>query len=329
MNVRLITGLYLLIFIGSVSLFVSEAQSEQGRSAFSLRWENDTFGGTDANYTNGMSAALTRPGSGLLGGIWNLLGAGNGRKTSTYEITQLQFTPSDLTLNPPDPNDRPYVGLTYLASATHLQREESLQSFKLIAGFVGPDSGADAAQRLAHHALNQKSPQGWAYQLRDEGVFNLQYEYRHKYQFKSRTSGLGIELIPMAGGFLGNYLTQAQSDVLIRFGYHLADDFGPTSLRGIGYLPLPQFENTDYSWGTDAFIRGGANLVIHNMTLDGNTFMKSRSVNKHLVVPAVEFGIELWTKYFLTTASFQYRGREFDAQQNREGYGSILVSLLF
>ena len=329
MSRRSIIGLITLIIIGAASLFVSEAQSAPVQSAFSLRWENDTFGGTDANYTNGMSAALTRTESGLLGGVWNLLGAGNGRKTSTYEITQLQFTPSDLTLAPPDPNDRPYVGMTYLASATHLQRGESLQSFKLIAGFVGPDSGSEAAQKLAHHALNQKTPRGWPYQLRDEAVLNLQYEYRHKYQLKSRTSGLGIELIPMAGGFLGNYLTQAQADVLIRFGYHLADDFGPTSLRGIGYLPLPQFENSDYSWGVNAFIRGGANLVIHNLTLDGNTFISSRSVNKRLVVPAVEFGTEFWTKYFLTTFSFQYRGRDFDAQPDREGYGSILLSLLF
>jgi hypothetical protein len=130
----------------------------------------------------------------------------------------------------------------------------------------------------------------------------------------------------MGGAFLGNYLIQGQSEVLVRFGYHMADDFGATSLRGIGYLPLPQLENTDHSWGINAYIRGGANLVFHNLTLDGNTFINSRSVEKRLLVPSAEFGMALWTRKFLTTLSFQYWGREFGSQPQREGYGSILVS---
>jgi lipid A 3-O-deacylase len=319
----------MLNLIGGAFPFVPEAHSAPVQSTFSLRWENDTFGGTDANYTNGMSLALTRTGSGLLGGVWNLLGVDNGRKSATYEATQFQFTPTDLMLNPPDPNDRPYAGMSYLACATHLQREENLQSLKLIVGFVGPDSGSEAVQKLAHRTLNQKSPRGWPYQLNDEAIVNLLYEYRYRYLLKSGSSGLGAELIPMGGAYLGNYLIQAQSEVLLRFGYNLPDDFGPTSLRGIGYLPMPQFENTDYSWGVNAFIRGGANLVIRNLTLDGSSFSRSPNVEKRLVVPMTEIGAALWTREFLTTLSFQYWGREFASQPFREGYGSIMFSFPF
>jgi lipid A 3-O-deacylase len=302
----------------------ADANAEPADSAFSLRWENDTFGWTDANYTNGMSIALTKSGKGLLGSVWDLAGASGGRKTTVYELTQLQFTPSDLARVSPDSNDRPYAGLTYLACITHLQKEERLQSLKLIAGFVGPDSGAEESQKVAHHLLHESSPQGWGTQLRDEAVVNLLYEHRHRYRL--RNGSFGVELIPMGGVSLGNYLIQGQSEVLFRFGYHLPDDFGATSLRGIGYLPLPELENTGHSWGINAYIRGGANLVFHNLTLDGNSFISSRSVGKRLFVPSVEFGTSLWTRKFLTTLSFQYWGREFGSQPKREGYGSILVS---
>jgi len=325
----LIPFLFSLICIHGTLLTPADSHAEPMNSAFSLRWENDTFGGTDANYTNGVSLALIRAGKGLLGGLWDIGGVDSGRKSTVYELTQLQFTPSNLSLLSPDQNDRPYVGLTYLACITHLQKEESLQSIKLIAGFVGPDSGAEEAQKVAHHLLREKSPQGWPAQLRDEAVVNLLYEYRHKYRLTPGTWGLGAELIPMGGTYLGNYLVQAQSEVLFRFGYHLPDDFGATSLRGIGYLPLPQMENTDYSWGINAYIRGGANMVFRNLTLDGNTFIHSRSVNKRMVVPVVEFGTALWTRKFLTTLSFQYWGREFNFQPLREGYGSILFSFPF
>ena len=324
----LVPFLIALICIHTI-LLPADSHAEPMDRAFSLRWENDTFGWSDANYTNGMSLALTRTGNGLLGGVWDLWGVPNGRKSTVYELTQFQFTPSNLALISPDPNDRPYAGLTYLACITHLQKEKSLQSLKLIAGFVGPDSGAEEAQKVAHHLLNESSPQGWSAQLRDEAVVNLLYEYRHKYRLTFPDGPFGAELIPMGGAFLGNYLIQAQSEVLIRFGYHLPDDFGATSLRGIGYLPLPQMENTDYSWGINAYVRGGANMVFHNLTLDGNTFIHSRNVDKRLIVPMIEFGTALWTRKFLTTLSFQYWGREFDSQPLREGYGSILFAFPF
>lgn len=328
MQLKVIPCLFVLVATISVPLFAA-AEAEPPQSAFSLRWENDTFGGTDANYTNGMSAALTRPGTGLLGSVWNLVGATDGRTSTVYELTQFQFTPTNLWLTSPDPNDRPYAGLIYLGCTTHLQQEESLQSLKLLAGLVGPSSGAREAQDLAHKILGESASKGWSQQVDDEFIINLLYEYRHRYRLTPQAAAFGFDVIPMAGAFLGNYLIQAQSEVLIRFGYQLPDDFGTTSLRGIGYLPLPQTETPGHSWGSDLYVRGGANLVARNLTLDGNTFSHSRSVDKRPLVPAVEFGTALWMRQFMATISYQVWGREFANQPYREGYGSILLSVLF
>jgi lipid A 3-O-deacylase len=304
-------------------------QYAQSPSAASLRWENDTFGDTDANYTNGISLALTRPGNGPLGGVWGLLGEREGKRFATYELTQLQFTPVDLSRTNPDPADRPYAGLLYLGLTTHLQREESLQSLKLMAGLVGPGSLAEATQRFTHRTLGFGLPQGWASQIKNEPVIDLVYEYRRKFALTPRGAAAGIELIPRGGAMLGNYLIQGEAGAQLRVGYHLPDDFGATVLRGIGYLPFPLDEKPHHSWGFYAFAGGEASLVGWNVTLDGNTVAESRNVDKRPFLPAAEFGATLWTEYFQTSFAYVMLGKEFYGQKVREDYGSILLSAFF
>ncbi|KAF0221541.1 MAG: outer membrane [Geobacteraceae bacterium] len=326
---RLIPGLIVLLCISATPSFAAEQQAEPIRSAFSVRWENDAFGKTDANYTNGISLALTRTGRGVLGGLWDLGGEADGKRFAAYELTQLQFTPSDLKRSNPDPNDRPYAGLLYLGFTTHLQREESLHSLKLMAGVIGHASYSEGIQKFTHEALGYNLPNGWTHQLKNEPVVNLLYEYRYKYPLTPRDAAVGVELIPMGGAFLGNYLIQAQAEVQCRVGYHLPDDFGSTVLRGISYLPFPQDEKTHHAWGFYAFAGGAANLVARNLTLDGNTIAQSQSVDKRLFLPAAEFGASLWTRWFQTTFSYVMWGREFNGQPEREDYGSVLFSYFF
>lgn len=326
---RLIAATIVLVCLGATPSLAAEQRAEPILSAFSLRWENDAFGGTDENYTNGISLALTRKGNGPLGGIWDLGGNVEGKRFVTYELTQLQFTPADLELSDPPLTDRPYAGLLYLGISTHLQRGENLHSLKLMAGVVGPASGAEGLQRFTHRVIGYNLPHGWGTQLNNEPVFNLLYEYRHKYTLTSQDAPFGVELIPMGGAFLGNYLIQAEAEVQCRVGYHLPDDFSTTVLRGIGYLPFPQEEAIRHVWGIYAFAGGGANLVGRNLILDGNTFSRSRSVDKRPFLPSAEFGATLWTRRFQTSFSYVMLGKEFYSQPVREDYGSVLFSFFF
>jgi len=312
------------------SAFASFAEEQSWpQNAFSVRDENSALGGHDENYTNGISMALTRKGKGPLGWVWDLAGSGDGERFSTYELTQLMFSPRDLTLSNPDPTDHPYAGLLYLGITTHLQRENSLNSLKLIAGLAGPDAFAGDVQKFVHRIEGYNDPQGWAYQIKNEPVVNLFYEYRYKQALTSPDSDLGIELIPMGGAFLGNYLIQAETDAQCRIGYHLPKDFGTTVLRGSGYLPFPQEDKVRHAWGIYAFAGGGASLVARNLVLDGNTFAHSRSVEKRPFLPAAEAGASLWTRRFQATLSYVFWGREYYGQQIRENYLSGLLSCFF
>lgn len=325
---RLVSILIVLMCVLTTPSFAEEQQADPTRSAFSIRFENDSFGNTDSNYTNGLSIALTRKGSGLLGGFWNLAGETEGERFATYELTQLHFTPSRLELSDPDPADRPYAGLLYLGFTTHLQREDSLHSLKLMAGVVGHSSYAEGIQKFTHRTLHYKMPEGWDHQLKNEAIVNLLYEYRQKYRITPMDAPVSVELIPLGGAFVGNYLIQAEAGVQCRVGYH-PDDFGATVLRGAGYLPFPQAEGKRHEWGFYVYAGGVANLVARNLTLDGNTFAHSRSVDKRLFLPVGEFGASLWASRIQATFSYVMWGREFYGQPEREDYGSILISYFF
>ena len=329
MNSWLLSSLSILICLTATPSFSEERPAPHIKSAFSLRFENDSFGDTDENYTNGMSLALALTGGGVLGGVWNLFDAPEGRRFATYELGQLIFTPSNLNLPDPDPLDRPYAGFLYLGISTYLQHEESLHGLKLFAGVVGPASLAEAVQRATHRLIGSTLPKGWDYQLRNEPVVNLLYEYRRKISLTSRDAAVGVELIPMGGAMLGNFLIQAQTEMQVRIGYQLPNDFGTTTLRGIGFLPFPQDDVSHRAWGFYAFAGGYASVVGRNLTLDGNTFMHSRSVDKRPFLPALEFGASLWTRYFQTSFSYVMLGNEFYGQPRREDIGSVLLSSYF
>ena len=325
----LISILIVFICFPVTALFAAESSEKPVHGAFSVREENDAIGGNDENYTNGISIALTRKGEGLLGKVWDLAGNSEGERLATYELTQLMFSPYHIRYSNPDPTDHPYAGILYLGFTTHLRRENSLHSIKLITGIAGPDAFAGETQTFAHRILGFGHPQGWAYQIKNEPVFNLVYEYRYKYALTPRDAKIGVELIPMSGTFLGNYLIQAETDIQCRIGYHLPNDFGTTVLRGIGYLPFPQDDTAHHTWGIYAFAGGGANLVARNLVLDGNTFANSRSVDKRFFLPMAEAGTSIWMRRFQVSLSYVMLGNEYYGQQKRENYCSGLFSYFY
>lgn len=302
------------------------------RTAISLRWENDALAGRDENYSNGISLSLAREGRGLLGGIWGWFGATEGRWVSGLELGQVIVTPSDTRLAVPVPSDRPYAGLLYAALSTQYSHGHQFHGLKFMAGVVGPASLAEEAQTWVHRQIGNTEPQGWDYQLENEPIFNLVYEHRRRYNLLRTENGWGAQFIPTVGGMLGNLLIQAQAGGQLRFGYHLLDDFGTTLLRGLGNLPCPQAHrggDSGRKFGAHLFAGGGANLVARNLTLDGNTFRDSPSVDKKPFFAAGEFGVSVWLRPIQATFSYVVWGKEFEGQKHNSQFAAVTATVYF
>jgi lipid A 3-O-deacylase len=317
------------------SLQAADDQSAPKRQwAASVRWENDSFGGTDRFYTDGVALGISHTGPSWMDPVadWLPWGWGQGRRTVAYDVAQGMFTPSDKDLNPPDPNDRPYAGVLAFGLTLHVEKDASYNGLKFITGVVGPWSGAEQTQNAVHDLIGDGRSQGWDYQLHNEPIFNLAYEYRHKFQLIGQRDQWSAEALPLAGGWLGNMLTQAELGGLLRAGYNTPDDFGPSLVRGMGFMPPPRNldpHGSKSGWGFSVYAGAFANFVLGDITLDGNTFEDSPSVDKKIFVPAAGVGATVGNRRFQVSFSYVFWGKEFDGQPDNEKFGSIAITYLF
>ncbi len=309
-------------------------QELQQQWSISLRWENDKFGGTDRFYTDGLSLSVAHTGPSWLDSVADWLPWGEGRRTVGYDLSQIMITPEDISLTVPDPNDRPYAGILSLGLTLHVERRNSYHGFKVITGVVGPWSLAGEAQRSVHRLGGWVQPNGWDYQLENEPILNLFYEYRHRFRLAGSRSrhGWTLEALPIAGAWLGNVLTEGQVGGLVRAGYDIPNDFGATLVRGMGHLPPPsqrEYEEGKSDWGFAVYAGALCGLVLRDITLDGNTFVDGPSVERIPIVPMAGVGASVGNRRFQTSFSYIYWGDEFEAQREPSKFGSVTFCYFF
>jgi hypothetical protein len=299
----------------------------------SVRWENDTFGGSDRFYTDGISLALSHTGPSWMDPVANWLPWGQGRRTVTYDVTQGMFTPEDKDRRVPDPNDRPYAGILAFGLTLHVEHSNSYHGLKFMSGVVGPGALAHETQDAVHSLIGSDKSQGWDYQLENEPIFNFAYEYRRKFQLAGDRQRWSLQAMPLAGGWLGNVLVQGQLGGIVRAGYNMPDDFGPTLVRGMGHMPPPRRRPKDgpakSDWGFSVFGGTAANFVLRDITLDGNTFRDSPSVDKEWFVPAAGVGMAVGNRRFQASFSYLFWGKEFERQSEYTKFGSLAFSVFF
>ena len=108
----------------------------------SATFENDIFGGTDRNYTNGVRFDYVTPKNDLP--LWARFARDQLKPIvpasdwyASYAIGQNMYTPSDITLDEPPANDRPYAGFLYASFGLAADTGRELDSFALELGVIG------------------------------------------------------------------------------------------------------------------------------------------------------------------------------------------------
>jgi hypothetical protein len=156
--------------------------STAANEAVTLTIENDTFTGSDNNYTNGIgltwvSRDLKTYGDESLiskwGRFWSFLPfvSDEGYTTyATWSVAQEMHTPHDITGPNPPEDDQPYAGILYVDSVLYMRKERWPHARQLKLGVVGPSSHADSVQKDFHEFIGADEPLGWHTQLPDEPV---------------------------------------------------------------------------------------------------------------------------------------------------------------
>jgi hypothetical protein len=244
--------------------------------------ENDSFGGTDQYYTNGIkigggipaekvAGLFTRPPNALLDAITD--GASN---HFGLFIGQNLYTPRDITIAAPQPNDRPWAAWLYVGAVAQSVKENRLHTVEFDLGVVGPPALGRQVQTAWHRLVDAPEPQGWGNQIRTEPGFLLTYLHKRRYGEIN-----GVQLVPHIGATVGTIATFARAGALVRAGQNMTG-FGPDGIEPGGAMLKNTRREQDagrgqpYEW----FVFAGADgrLMGHNTSLDGSLFRSGPSV---------------------------------------------------
>ena len=309
-----------------------------------LRLDNDLFGGQDQGYSNGIQLTLVSPNLAdytddpciprLARWVNRHLDAlqpaqGFEQRNMIATFAQGIFTPTDFGRRDLIEDDRPYAGALLMGLGYNARNGDYLQTTQLQFGIVGPSALGKQVQNAVHKALGDETFKGWDNQLHDEPVFRIVHERMQRYSAGHACNGTwGWDAIGHYGGSLGNLATYANAGAELRFGLRLPDDFGSTPLRPAGENIAPtRHDNTgDRPFGAHMFLTSDVRWVLRDITLDGNTFRDSHSVDKRSFVGEVGYGVALMRGRWKFALARYHRTREFEGQRQTPVFGSFTVS---
>jgi lipid A 3-O-deacylase len=323
----------------------SQDDAQSYTRAFSLYWENDSFTGTDQDYSNGLkmtwsqayepSAEKKSPIKGWMFKYLPLMNKPDTRRATSFSIGQNIFTPEDTQRTDLIENDRPYAGYSYMGFGFSSIEGTRQDVWEFEIGIVGPSSKAEATQDWVHDIIEADRAGGWDNQLENELGLNLTFVSYWRLRWLGSGSGFSIDVIPHLGARLGNVAIYADTGAEIRFGWSVPEDFGTCPIRpgcpAVGSIDtsvgFSEFRRQKF--GIYIFFAGEGRAVIRDIFLDGNTFQKSHSVDKETLVADLMGGVAMHYGRFRMTYAMVLRTKEFEERDDNHSFGAISLSYLY
>lgn len=325
---RALAGL-LLLCVGFAATAADDVAPE---GTFNVLVENDKFSGTDRHYTNGLQLSYLSPKNevpGLLRSFSEILPGmpESAALRAGYVLGHNIYTPMDTTVRGPQPGERPYAGWLYGGFAVLAETENTLSTWELDLGIVGPSAGGEGVQNNFHRLIGVDEALGWRNQLHDEPGAALIYERKWRALAQTEILGLGVDATPHLGGSLGNVGTYLNAGLMLRLGKDLSNDFGAPRIRpslpGSGFF-LPR---SAVGWYLFGGVDGRA--IGRNLFLDGNTDGDSLSVSKRYFVADLQAGAAMTLGGLRLAYTLVYRTKEFSGQDRGDRFGAVSLSAKF
>lgn len=310
--------------------------------AINIRIDNDMLGGAqqDQGYTNGALLTLVSPNlqdytddpclprlARWMNRRLERLHPGEFQQQNMiFSFGQALYTPTDNTRADLIRDDRPYAAALMVNFGYNARNGNHLRTTQLALGMIGPSAQGKQVQDAVHDALGDDKFLGWRNQLHDEPVFKLLHERMQRWPAEGNSAGWGWDAISHWGGAIGNLATYANVGGEVRFGWKLPDDFGSSPMRPAGENTAPTRRGRAEGWSTHLFVTSDARWVVRDITLDGNTFRSSHSVDKRSFVGDLGYGVAVMRGKWKFALARYHRSREFDGQKETPVFGSFTVS---
>lgn len=282
--------------------------------AFSFTFENDLFFGADKYYTDGVQLTIKRRPDrradstrAALDFVCAHFGCANDDfQTSHFRVGQLMYTPRNIAIAAPQPLDRPWAGMLYLASDyQYLSPDDTrLTTITGEVGLIGPQSRVEQTQKWIHKTFTGVPPQGWDNQIGNELGLLAAVERRYALAGIAPAYKNAVELRTNGHWRLavGNIMTYAGAGFSVVVGKNLpkvspreSGSIVDKRTQGAGLASVDdQRSGTNsclFDWlRCTAFASVEARLMARNVFLDGPLFRDGPSVKRRPVVADVSVG---------------------------------------
>lgn len=288
--------------------------------AVSFTVEND-YGFSDRYYTNGLKLSYTQSGrdfwtSRLQFALLDLFTPDGTQAYESVSVGQMMCVSSDINWPNPPEWDRPYAGWLYAGFGAHAATRDTLDSFTVNLGVVGPISLAEDAQKFYHSIIGADWPMGWHDQIKNEPGIVLSYRHSQRV-VRGKIESLDFDAVASAALDLGNVMTQGEARAFLRFGKNLPHNFEPNRIdysSGNDAAWIPPDGLPD--WHLYGFVGGAARFVGYDITLNGNTFADSRSVVPKWLVGEFMAGVSARYGAVGFDLTYTLRTAEFNRQEH-------------
>lgn len=297
---------------------VAQSESSQWR-ALSFSVEND-YGFSDRYYTNGLKFSYTKSGadfwtSRLQFAALNLIAPDGAQAYESVSVGQAMYVPTNINQSNPPAWDRPYAGWLYAGFGSHLATVDTLDSFTVNLGVVGPLSLAEDAQKFYHSIIGADWPMGWHYQIKNEPGIVLAYRHSQRILRGKVTETLSADTIVSGALDLGNVVTQGEVRTIMRMGWNLPYNFEANRIDYSSGNDVQWRVANPPNWHFYGYAGADARFVGYDITLNGNTFADSRSVVPKWLVGEFIAGLSARYESVQFDMAYTLRTAEFNNQK--------------
>ncbi len=310
---------------------------------YQFSFENDVLGLTntsDDGYSNGIAYSwgsssydsfdsLNLPDWIRLISDWTFINQGNSKQYSiSYGLSQSMYTPNDISEPELIENDRPYAGaLLWHSKIRHFAKNRA-NSLGLNLGVVGPASLAEQSQTIIHEMIGARTPEGWDNQLNNELVFRVDAEHIERFYDHSFTDTTSFDISSYSEAGIGNLRSDIGTGLTFRVGNLLEETYAainPFNSQTVSVLTRKTTNQFYWQLFTSVYTA----YVFNDITLDGNTFADSHSVEMIHDQTLISAGMFVMYQHWAATFSTHRATKQFDDQINDSKYGSITVSYYY
>ncbi|PKG39682.1 lipid A deacylase LpxR family protein [Psychromonas sp. Urea-02u-13] len=321
------------------SSFVSATEQPEINHWSQFTFENDVMAlvnASDDGYSNGISYAWGRSQYDSFESLdipqwiryisdWTFINQGDSKTYAiSYGLSQSMYTPTEIEEPALIEDDRPYAGTMLWHAKIRNFADNRANSLGLSLGIAGPASLAEQSQTIIHKAIGATTPEGWDNQINNELVFRVSGEHIERFYDYKFTDTVGFDASSYSEAGIGNLRSDVGTGLTFRIGNLLDGSYAfinPVNSQSANVLSS---KGEGFYW--QAFASAYASYVFNDISLDGNTFSDSHSIEKVNEQGLLSLGVFLMYNSWGVAFATQRGNEQFVGQDSTSKYGSVTIS---